>query len=193
MENARNAVRLSGKVGEGDGLMTGSTVARNIIKGNGAKGGAAILFEGVEKSFIENNVCDNNLDAGVSCIKGEALKAGSRNRITGTVIRFEPGKGTYGIKIADGSTNTRLEQNTIDMDSGPAFVVDEASAKGFKSSFNFFAAGEKVRLSWKGTEMGLGKWQAETGQDMDSHASEPGATTPPGQAPAPPTGAPGAK
>lgn len=191
-DNARSAVRLSAKAGAGDGLMTGCTVARNIMKANGAKGGAVILLEGVEKSFVENNVCDRNFDGAVACVKGEASKAGSRNRISGTVIKPEPGRSTYGIKLADGSTNAHLEQNTIDMDTGLSLVVDEASSKGFRSSFNFFAGKAEPRFSWKGTQMSLSQWQAATGQDTDSHASGPG-NAPVGQQPAPSQDATGAK
>lgn len=184
LKNAFCGVLVSGNAKEGgDGVVTGATVSRNIISENGSKGGAAIRLEGVEKSTIENNMCDKNLSSGIECVKGEAARAGSRNVLSGNVVRFLPGKGTCGMLFADGGTHIRLVQSMLTVGNGPAISVDEASAKDFKSSYNFFPleAGP-VRLSWKGESMDFPRWQQVTGQDADSHVGSPASVPAPSAA-----------
>jgi hypothetical protein len=194
-DNAASAVYLTGNAAEGgDGLITGATVARNIIRNNGEKGGDTIHLEGIEKSSVDHNMCDNNLSGGIVAMKGQAARAGSRNTFSINVVRFPKGRGLFGIRLASGSTNSRLEQNTIVIDSGPAIDVDAASAKGFKSDFNFFPAIDSpASFSWKGQTLEFAAWQRETGQDAQSHqaAAVPSPGAPPGApaAPAPPESA----
>jgi len=173
-DNASCGVHMNGDLSEGgDGVITGAYIARNKIIGNGAKGGAAINMDGVEKSTIEKNVCDRNLAGGIVSFKTDAAKAGSNNKFLGNVVRFEPGKGRFGIQLAGGSTKAYLEQNTIAINNGPAVSVDEASAKGFKSSFNLYdGLGGRLTFWWKGRTLEFREWQAATGQDADSHVVE---------------------
>jgi len=192
--NAGCGVRLSADAAQGDGLITGATVARNIINDNGRLGGAAISLEGVEKSTIENNVCDRNLAGGILSFKGAAARAGSRNKFTMNVVRFAPGVGQFGIKLVDGSTNSSLEQNTLAVENGPAVVVDAASAKGFRASFDFYVTtGPPVSFSYKGETLDFASWQAATGQDADAHVAvtKPEDENPPASG-APSADAPGA-
>jgi hypothetical protein len=179
--NAFCGVLLAANASEGgDGMITGANVARNIITENGAKGGAAIRLEGVEKSTIENNVCDRNLAGGIVACKGSAVRAGSRNRFLINVVQFPKGKGSFGVQLLDGSTNASLEQTTVAIESGPAVVVDDASSKGLRASFNFYSdMGSGVAFIYKSQTLDFAQWRSQSGQDKDSHVGRTEVSAPP--------------
>jgi len=185
-DNAFCGVLLAANAAEGgDGMITGANVARNIITGNGARGGAAIRLEGVEKSTVENNVCDKNLAGGIVACKGSGARAGSRNRFLINVVQFPKGSGSFGVQLLDGSTNASLEQTTVAIESGPAVVVDDASSKGLRATFNFYSdLGKGVTFIYKSQTLDFARWQSQTGQDKDSHVGRSEASAPrPGQTP----------
>ncbi len=177
-DNAASGIRISGAAAEGgDGVVSGANLARNKIISNSSLSGAAISLDGVEKSTIEKNVCDKNLSGGIVSFKEAAAKAGSGNFFQGNVVTFETGVGLYGIKLADGSFDSRLEQNTIVIDNGPAVYVDKASAKKLAASFNFYVTlGAPVSFSYKGLILDFAAWKDATGQDADSHVTAASST-----------------
>lgn len=177
--NAECGIHMNGDLSEGgDGLITGAVIARNRISRCGSGGGAAINSDGVEKSTFEANVIEECLAGGITSFKGDGKKGGSGNRIVGNVVKFESGKGRYGVQLYGGSTDARLERNIIIIDNGPAVEIDEASTGGFFAAGNLYATpGKAVTFSYQGQEMDFASWQKATGQDADSSLVE----TPPGR------------
>lgn len=164
-------VHMNGDLSEGgDGMITGATIVRNRITGCGSAGGSAINMDGVEKSLIDANVIDGNLAGGITSFKGDGKSGGSGNTIRANLVRFAAGAGRFGVQLLHGSTKAVLEQNIIDITNGPAVEVDEASAKSFRATRNFYVPSpDALKFSWKGGELGFEQWQKVTGQDTDSH------------------------
>ena len=156
----------------GDGLVTGANIARNQIVRNTSPDRDAIRLEGVERSTIASNVIDDNRGGGIIALKGSGAKAGTHNKFLSNVVRFTKGNGLYGLRILEGSTRASVSDHVIAIDAGPSLEIDEASAKGFKSSHNFFPSETgAVIFVWNGQKMDLTSWQAATRQDADSHVA----------------------
>ncbi len=168
---AGTGIRAGGKpAASRDELVTGAHIARNRILHCGAAGGAAVMLEGAERSRIESNVIDGNLAGGIISRKNAEASGGAHNTISANMVRFEAGKGLYGVSLLDGSRQAAIEQNIIGIDAGPAVKVDAASAGGFRAARNFYVTSPAdLVFSWRGRELDFDGWREATGQDASSH------------------------
>ena len=156
----------------GDGVVTGANITRNKIIRNTSPDRDAIRLEGVERSTVASNVIDDNRGGGIIALKGSGAKAGTHNKFVSNVVRFTKGNGLYGLRILEGSTRASVSDQVIAIDAGPSLEIDAASAKGFKSTHNFFPSETgAVVFVWNGQKMDLASWQAATRQDADSHVA----------------------
>jgi hypothetical protein len=72
--NAWCGIRLEGDLtGGGDGTVDGFLVDANVLYGNGASGGAALLCDGVANGVIQNNVVYGNKTWGIQLIQNTGL------------------------------------------------------------------------------------------------------------------------
>jgi len=171
--NAQSGIYLNGNANEGgEGMITGANVSRNTITDNGQQGGAGIRLDGVERSMFERNVVDHNYAGGIASYQSDAARGGINNKFIGNMIRFASGAGTFGVVLRDGSYKATLSDSIIAIDNGPSVDVDNASAKGFRASNNFYPSpGKTATFVWKGERMSFDQWKTASGQDDDSHTA----------------------
>jgi parallel beta-helix repeat protein len=188
--NAQSGIYLNGNMNEGgNGMITGANISRNTITDNGQQGGAGIRMDGVERSMLERNVVDHNYAGGIASYRSDAASGGINNKFIGNMIRFASGAGAFGIVLRDGSYKATVSDSIIAIDNGPSLDVDNASAKGFRASNNFYPSpGKTAKFVWKGEMMSFDQWKTASGQDEDSHTATVDAGYGPGPG-APPAGA----
>jgi parallel beta-helix repeat protein len=65
----------------GDGIITGALIENNVIYGNGAAGGAAIILDGVQDSVVRNNLLYDNHATGIVNYMGDGAEGPRGMRI----------------------------------------------------------------------------------------------------------------
>ena len=69
-ENYQSGIQLNADASMGgDGIISGAVIENNIIRSNGAGGGASINLDGVQNSDIRNNVIDNARASGIALFR----------------------------------------------------------------------------------------------------------------------------
>ncbi|HZU36813.1 MAG TPA: right-handed parallel beta-helix repeat-containing protein [Gemmataceae bacterium] len=156
----------------GKGYMVGNLIAGNILHDNGAGGGAALNFDGLVSSTIENNLLYNNLASGIVLYKNDAA-VGSQNNIVVNNTIVMPATGRWAITISNGSTGNVLYNNIIvqqNLNRG-ALEIDSSSLTGFQSDYNVFSGGVYFSTDGGNTRLSLSSWQSGMAHDQHSLAA----------------------
>lgn len=123
---------------EGDGIITGALIERNVIHDNGTVGGAAINLASVRTSLIRNNLLYGNRSTGIAgWDDGFDPQYGTRdNRIVGNTI-LQAANSRYAIGLKNGSINNGVFGNIL-LNAGPrgSLDVDPDSQVGLQSDYN---------------------------------------------------------
>ncbi|HSN99147.1 MAG TPA: right-handed parallel beta-helix repeat-containing protein [Candidatus Nanopelagicales bacterium] len=83
-----------------DGIVTGAVIEDNVIRDNGAGGGAAINLDGVQDSLIRQNVLIENHASGVALFQQNGAEGSRRNQVLDNTILMAD-DARYAIQIAD--------------------------------------------------------------------------------------------
>ena len=156
---------------EGDGIISGALIERNVIHDNGAAGGAAINLASVRGSLIRNNLLYANHSTGIAgWDDGFDPQYGTRdNRIVGNTI-VQAANSRFAIGLKNGSINNVVLDNIL-LNAGPrgSLDVDPESQPGLLSDYNIvvdeFADDDNF--------LDLAEWRA-LGFDAHSIVSTPG-------------------
>jgi parallel beta-helix repeat protein len=151
----------------GDGIITGALVEGNIIHDNGAGGGAAINFDGVQQSVVRNNLVYNNHANGIALFMQDGAAPSMNNVVVNnTVVMASDAR--WDITIANGSTGNTLLNNIL-LNNNPnhgSVDITADSLPGLASDYNVVA--DRFTPDDGGTFESLAAWQAGTGQDKHS-------------------------
>ena len=80
-DNASGGIQVNADASQGGpGTAQNLVIADNIIYNNGATGGGALNFDGLQNSVVENNLLYNNHSSGIVLYDGDA-SAGSIDNI----------------------------------------------------------------------------------------------------------------
>lgn len=157
---------------EGDGIITGALIERNLIHDNGAVGGAAINLASVRSSLIRNNLLYNNHSTGIAgWDDGFDPQYGTRdNRIVGNTI-MQAANSRFAIGLKNGSINNGVFDNIL-LNAGPrgSLDVDPESQAGLQSDYNIVVD----EFSDDDNFLDIAEWRA-LGFDAHSIISTPGA------------------
>jgi len=177
-ENAGCGVHMNGDYSEGgDGLVSQALVERNVIYGNGRRGGAAVNMDGVEQSVVRENLIFGNLSGGIVSFVQNGIWAGKGNRFECNTIAFEPGRGRFGISFVGGSRDTVVRRNLVVSGKGPAVQTDVKSLRGLVSDGNvYWMSGEGVPFAIGETGLRWDEWRERTSQDGRSAFMDPEVT-----------------
>lgn len=194
-KNAASGIQLNadfstggGREVNGDGIITGAHIEKNLIYDNGEKGGAAINLDGVHDSFITNNVLFNNHAAGIAAFQQDAAQ-GPKNLLIAHNTIDMPHKSRWAIIIKKVVKNIKIVNNIImhqDANKGGLMIgekecthfwdcnglfEDNEAIKEIFSDYNIFGDyANIVTLNSGVTTMDLRKWQSK-GQDIHSEMS----------------------
>jgi hypothetical protein len=73
--NMRSGIQLNSDESEGgDGIISDAVVNGNVIYGNGAAGGSALNFDGVQDSIVVNNLLYDNHASGISLYQDDGAE-----------------------------------------------------------------------------------------------------------------------
>jgi parallel beta-helix repeat protein len=163
-------IELNGDVSQGGkGYMVGNLIAANTVHDNGAGGGAALNFDGLVRSTIENNLLYNNHAGGIVLYKADAAVGSHDNIVVNNTIVM-PAGSRWAVNINNGSTNNVLDNNIIEQQDSyhGCIEIDSSSLPGFHSDYNVFNGNAYFSVNQGKTRLSLAQWHAKTGQDAHS-------------------------
>jgi parallel beta-helix repeat protein len=172
-ENYQSGIQLNADASMGgDGIISGAVIENNIIRANGAGGGASINLDGVHNSDIRNNVIDNARASGIALFRGDGAAGSKNNRVVNNTVvvanSLNTAAGRWAVTIMGGSTGNVLTNNVLYSTHSfrGAISVSSDSRTGLVSDYN--AVEDRFSTDDGGTATGLTGWQAATGQDLHS-------------------------
>jgi hypothetical protein len=164
-------VHMNGDKREGgDGMITAPLIERNTIRNCGARGGAAVNGDSIEKAVIRNNLIYDCLAGGIVSFHSDGDRAGDRNQVLNNTVVFRPDQGRYGIRIAGGAGHV-IQNNILVTGRRPALEFDAAAFKGLVSDGNVLCASGPILIDDKPVD--LATWQAERKQDAHAQSADP--------------------
>jgi hypothetical protein len=150
----------------GNGLITGARIERNVIYGNGEKGGSAINCDGIQESLIRDNLLYGNHTSGISLYRIDAAEGARNNVVVNNTIRMAP-DGGWAINIKNRSTGNTVSNNVLlhDGTRGAINIVLD-SLSGFASDHN--AVTNRFSKDDGESSVTLAQWRNATNQDGNS-------------------------
>ena len=149
----------------GDGLHSHNLVEGNIIYGNGAGGGAALNFDGLQQSVVRNNLLYDNHAGGIVLYQGRAAGGSSGNRIeNNTVVMAADSR--WVLLMTDGSDGNTLVNNIL-LTKNPqrgSITLDSSSLPAY-ADHNVLQG----MFALDGVTQGFGAYQTFT-RGTDSHS-----------------------
>jgi hypothetical protein len=157
----------------GNGLITGARIERNVIYGNGEKGGSAINCDGVQASLIRNNLLYDNHASGVSLYRIDAAEGARNNVVVNNTIRMAS-DGRWAISIKNRSTGNTVSNNIL-LHDGPRGAINilPDSLSGFVSDHN--AVTNRFSTDDGESILTLAQWRNATKRDQNSFVAGPAA------------------
>jgi len=176
--NAACGIHMNGDHSEGgDGLISEAVVERNVIHGNGRRGGAAVNMDGVERSVVRDNLLFGNTSGGIVSFVENGISAGKGNRIEQNTVLFDPDRGRFGISFVGGSRGTTIRRNLVVSGKAPVVLTDVNSLRGLVSDGNvFWSSASEPPFAVGDERLGLADWRARTSQDGSSVLVDPRVT-----------------
>ena len=160
----------------GDGVHSNNLVEGNVIFENGRGGGAALNFDGVQDSVIQNNLLYNNHSTGIVLYVGFAADSSTNNLITNnTVVMAEDAR--WALLMTDGSSGNVVTNNVL-LNKNPnrgSMTVEHNSLPAL-SDHNIV----EDLFQMDGTNGSFAAWQSFSG-GMDTHSIVIGEGDPPGE------------
>lgn len=110
--NAGGGVQINADASMGgSGITEGAIIERNVIFGNGSRGGAAINLDGVVNSIIRNNVIHNNRAGGIALFRSDGASGPRGNLIANNTV-VQPGTARVALQLA-ASAGVNVVRNNI--------------------------------------------------------------------------------
>ena len=174
-ENNGSGIQLNADVTMGgDGIISNAVIENNVIRANGAGGGASINLDGVQNSDIRNNKIESARATGIALFRQNGATGSENNRIVNNTIivdnSLNQSKGRWGIALAGGSTGNVLSNNVVFSTQSFAGAISASadSLAGLVSDYN--AAENQFSADGGNTAVSLAGWSSATGQDQHSVA-----------------------
>ena len=125
----------------GPGVATGIVISDNRLYNNAQGIGAAINFDGVQNSIIENNLIYNANRNGIALYQIDGADCPTGDTIVNNTI-VQNGNGATGyaaISLLNGAANTTILNNVLSSAEN-AMSIDSGSQSGLNSDYNVFGA-----------------------------------------------------
>ncbi len=172
-ENNASGIQLNADASQGgDGVISNAVIEKNVLRANGAGGGASINLDGVQNSDVRNNLIENARATGIALFRQDGATGSANNRIVNNTVVVDnsvnPANGRWAVTVTGGSTGNLLKNNVLFSTQSfrGALSVSADSRTGFVSDYN--AVENRFSADDGNTAVGLAAWQAATGQDAHS-------------------------
>ena len=112
-DNAGAGIQLNADVNiqPGDGIISGALLENNVIYNNGALGGGAFNFDGVQDSTVRNNLLFNNHASGIIFFQIDGAEGPRGNQVYHNTIDM-PADGRWDLNFLQ-TTGTTVVRNNI--------------------------------------------------------------------------------
>ncbi len=160
----------------GDGVHSRNLVEGNVIFENGRGGGAALNFDGVQDSVIQNNLLYNNHATGIVLYVGFAADSSTNNLVTNnTVVMAEDAR--WALLMTDGSSGNVVTNNIL-LNKNPnrGSMTVEHNSLPARSDNNIV----QDLFQMDGNNGNFSQWQAFS-DGMDAHSIVVNLADPPGE------------
>jgi parallel beta-helix repeat protein len=151
----------------GDGIISHAVVTNNIIHDNGVGGGSGINCDGVQNSFIANNLIYNNHASGISLYMIDAAEPCNGTSVVNNTIH-QPADGRWGLNVTNGSQNVTAFNNIIVSEHAfrGSISIDPIALSTFQSDYSIYS--DRMSIDDGETVISLANWNITTNLDMMS-------------------------
>jgi parallel beta-helix repeat protein len=156
----------------GDGIISHATVTANYIYNNGAAGGSGINCDGVQNSYIANNILFNNHASGISLYKIDAAEPSNGTVVVNNTV-YQPVDGRWALNITNGCADV-IAFNNILLSDHPfrgSITADPTVLQTLISGFNIVE--NRMSLDDGETVVSLATWTTQTDLDTQSLLGDP--------------------
>lgn len=172
-ENNASGIQLNADASQGgDGVISNAVIENNVLRANGAAGGASINLDGVQDSDVRNNLIEDARATGIALFRQDGATGSTNNRIVNNTVvvdnSLNQGNGRWAVSLTGGSTGNLLKNNILFSTQSfrGALSVSSDSQAGLVSDYN--AVENRFSTDDGNTAIGLAGWQSATGQDVHS-------------------------
>ncbi|MBN1954168.1 MAG: right-handed parallel beta-helix repeat-containing protein [Anaerolineae bacterium] len=158
---------------DGDGVISGGLVERNVIYENGSGGGSAINMDGVTDTIVRNNLLYDNHAGGIAIFQHDGAVCSQRNRVLNNTILM-PADGRWAVNVSQaGCVDNHLYNNVIYTAHSwrGSIVIPTPDLAGFESDYNVLV--DRLSADGESSVISLAEWQA-LGYDSHSFIATPG-------------------
>ncbi len=156
----------------GDGIISNATVTANYIYNNGTAGGSGINCDGIQNSYIANNIIFNNHASGISLYMIDAAEPSNGTVVVNNTI-YQPSDGRWALNITNGCTDV-IAFNNILLSDHPfrgSITADPIVLQTLISAYNIVE--NRMSADDGETVVSLNEWVTQTGLDSQSMLGEP--------------------
>jgi parallel beta-helix repeat protein len=172
-ENNASGIQLNADASQGgDGVISNAVIENNVLRANGAAGGASINLDGVQDSDIRNNLIQDARATGIALFRQDGATGSTNNRIVNNTVvvdnSLNQANGRWAVSLTGVSTGNLLKNNILFSSQSfrGALSVSADSRAGLVSDYN--AVENRFSTDDGNTAIGLAGWQTATGQDVHS-------------------------
>jgi MYXO-CTERM domain-containing protein len=170
--NNANGIHMNGDAEQGgDGIISDALVERNVIYGNGVAGGSGINCDGVQDSLIVNNLIYDTHASGISLYQIDGGGPSTNNFVINNTV-VVANNGRWALNIMDDSSGTTVYNNvflSLHPSRGGISLCGPGCEADLVSDHNVVI--DRFTRD-DGSVIDLAAWQAATGQDENSVASD---------------------
>ena len=154
----------------GDGIISGAVVEKNIIYENGAGGGSGINCDGVQDSYIANNLIYNNHASGISLYMIDAAEPCHGTTVVNNTI-IQSSDARWALNLTNGSSNLVVFNNILlsDHPYRGSISADEVVLETLHCDHNITT--NRLSIDDGDTVISLAEWQEATDNDAASFIS----------------------
>lgn len=155
----------------GDGIISGALVEANIIYENGVAGGSGINCDGVQDSYIANNLIYDNHASGISLYMIDAAEPCHGTAVVNNTI-IQPDDARWALNLTNGSSGVVVFNNILLSDHAfrGSITADPIVLETLVCDYNIFA--DRLSVDDGDTNISLVEWQEQTGNDLNSMLSD---------------------
>lgn len=146
-DNANSGIEVNADVSQGGvGIATNLLIADNVIYGNGATGGGALNFDGLQDSTVENNLLYNNQASGIVLYYADAAAGSIDNLIVNnTVVQAAGARPALNNNSSSSGNiffnNIFLGNMLVDATSTPALFSNNILLSGYSNQGSYAFSG----------------------------------------------------
>ncbi len=151
----------------GDGIISNALVEANIIYENGVAGGSGINCDGVQDSYIANNLIYDNHASGISLYMIDAAEPCHGTVVVNNTI-MQPDDARWALNLTNGSSGVVVFNNILLSDHAfrGSITADPTVLETLACDYNICA--DRFSVDDGDTNISLAEWQEQTGNDANS-------------------------